>query len=909
MLMKNTKTVQAPNVVTLLMPLDKNRSTKRFKLDENGKMYTKDSAITATNHKGLTQPVDDLRDFYEIMKDNQEANCYMILGGIIDGTDTNNMRRISENTKTTETPTIEDRPVHIFYFDVDGYDDPNPSKFIKNELPEEFHNAECTLHYSSSHGVKPGLRCHLFFWLEEPAMISDIWRWISNSGIKGLDKNVAHPSQPIFTQARICEGFEDPFPNSKKWQFRPGEKLNWSPPKISKSQAKLNSKGKNDFDWGRAVRDLMSASDYHGAINSIALSLANDKIPSYKVKQLLKAEMERHPLKDDRWQARYDDIDRSVDSAYDIVNEMPIEDFLDWVDTTATNEVEANFANKCIHYNAFEMTAAVNAISKKTGYGIRDVKSMVNDAKKDHASQMAELVREQQLKQWEAEGKTVITYKYDNKGGAIRSICKALTDSTNGDPIFKHGAGLVCVRKDFPKTIRQCCSLDEMEDAKDYPEMPIIHLYSKPYYDLEKRMEQDIIMIDEAGKMLQGIPTMILHNVGYGKEENLKPLSGIVEHPYIDGNWEIKDENGYDPATGLYAVLHRKLKIKLVDPKKAYKYLTDVVFDEFPFASELDKAVAVAAMMTAIQKPTISGNSGLPGFGIVSPTQSSGKTTLAQIISHAVYNREVGAASWTDDDVELCKHLLGILQEGQPCVLFDNIKQGSKVSSNTLASAMTNDVFTGRQLGTHEIIKVPASCIWFFTGNGIMFVGDFATRIYPINIDPLMETPDNRIFKRKDLYKWVMDNRKHILSALLSIVVAGEGLPEMPTSTRFKEWDVFVRRPLFAVSGIDVNEAIRINQRDDVDAQAKKEIVRCLYEQFGEKQFTTRDVIKAAFGAFEAGETDLGCALNDVMDRKRAQSTNSVGIYFGTLVNVVLGDFKLIKKISNVVKWQVAKLK
>ncbi len=100
---------------------------------------------------------------------------------------------------------LADTTVRFFPVDVDGFDG-TVDDFIAL-LPEHFHNAGYVLAYSSSHGIKPGLRCHLVFELDEPLYVSDlldIAKEINEvHGGKLLDPAIYQPQQPFYC-ARPC---------------------------------------------------------------------------------------------------------------------------------------------------------------------------------------------------------------------------------------------------------------------------------------------------------------------------------------------------------------------------------------------------------------------------------------------------------------------------------------------------------------------------------------------------------------------------------------------------------------------------------------------------------------------------------------------------------------------------------
>ena len=576
-----------------------------------------------------------------------------------------------------------------------------------------------------------------------------------------------------------------------------------------------------------------------------------------------------------------------------------------WIVSEDEEVVKVNFSQKCLRLPPMDLTLAITSIATKIDAGIADVKKTIKIAKEEEAEKIREAQKKARSIERATQGVYEIEVNATNSGESAQMAGDAIAKSKQDPEVFVIGGNLASVSLGVPKTIRQCSKLSEM--GKDYPKIPIIIPYRKPFYSLAGRVEKDVVFINEKGADVE-CPTRVLHMIGEARGTNYRPLTGIVEHPFIDHDWKLIQKEGYDKVTGLYTMLHRKLKVKAMNPQKAYKYLAYEVFDEFPFSGDLDRAVAVAALMTSVQRPTIAGDSGMPGFGIVSPVHSSGKTTLAQLISYSIFNRPVAASSWSSDDEELGKHILAILQEGHACVLFDNIKQGATIQSGRLANAMSNDVFGGRQLGENKTIEVPSSVIWLFTGNGIKFVGDFATRIYPININPDMKDPNTRVFKRENIGQWAMDNRKKIISAVLSIIKEGEGFAAIGGSTRFNLWDKFVRRPLYKASGIDVNSAVKNNQDDDPVQLAKYQLLEQLHITFKSGVFTTKEIISAAYGAFESGETDLGIALDDLLPQK-AKNSMSVGRFMSTMTDVVLGNLVLKKRMSNFVRWNVVEKK
>lgn len=896
-----------------LMPL-KGNATKTFIFEED-EWRLKKNYKAGKFFKGYEIPISDLRSAYDILKENQDHSVFMIHGAIIEGTDKNNMiRRKRLNPKDGLKPTITDRNLSLFCLDIDGYENSDIEEFITNQLPEEFHTVDYIYQYSASYGLTTEkLNCHLFFWLKKSVHNLDIKEWIKNyNKEKGwgniIDDSILNCAQPIYTQKRICEGNTDPIKNFIGYIEKLGE-LDWVPDAGERLIKNKNGDiRKSEYDLTAGVEKILTSENYHEELNKLALSLINKKVPANTVKEMLEGAMNaaRRGLADkkrlEEWDVRFADISRSVDSAVEIVNNPTIEEILHWIAISDILEVKANFASKVLNLNPIDKESAIQQIVEKIDYGVAAIKKTIKTAKQEALKQKLEAIKIDRAKKREEKGIYEIELTIENSGEVSNKVCKILAKSEKEPRLFTMGGGLVSVRNAHPKTINQCHKLDIL--GIDYPKMPIVQPYKKPFSSLIDRLKKDIAIINKDGKDIE--PSFHLLNVvGEAVHNSFKPLTGIIESPFINRKWELMNKNGYDQRTGLFTVLHKKLKITKMNAKEAYKYLAYTVFDEFPFSSDLDRAVAVSALLTAIQRPTIAGDNGFPGFGIVSPIQSSGKTTMAQLISFSAFNRPIAATKWSDDDDELGKHLLAILQEGHSCVLFDNIKQANTVQSDCLSNAMSTDIFSGRKLGENRTIQVPASVVWLYTGNGIKFVGDFATRVYPININPKMEDPNTRVFKRDNIGQWAMDNRKHIISAILSIVIEGKNLGYMNGGTRFKEWDKFVRRPILKITDIDLNEAVKKNQMDDPLKLEKTDLLQQLFDVFGTKEFTTKEVLKFAFG-FEGGESELGDALSEVLENM-SKNSRSVGRFLMSLIDGVFGGLMLQKRKSNIVYWRIVK--
>lgn len=102
---------------------------------------------------------------------------------------------------------FRDEPCQWLMLDVDGGDndgmvDVALQRWVSKHLPAEFHNTTFVYQLSSSYGVKPGLRAHLWFWLETPMTSAEMKAWgkaWNDAHGKVIDTAVFSPVQIHYT--------------------------------------------------------------------------------------------------------------------------------------------------------------------------------------------------------------------------------------------------------------------------------------------------------------------------------------------------------------------------------------------------------------------------------------------------------------------------------------------------------------------------------------------------------------------------------------------------------------------------------------------------------------------------------------------------------------------------------------
>ena len=80
--------------------------------------------------------------------------------------------------------------------------------FLRKLLPPPFQMARCVVQLSSSAGLKPGLRAHLWFWLDRALAREELERLLD--GVPGLDLATLRPRQLHYTASPVFLGRDDP---------------------------------------------------------------------------------------------------------------------------------------------------------------------------------------------------------------------------------------------------------------------------------------------------------------------------------------------------------------------------------------------------------------------------------------------------------------------------------------------------------------------------------------------------------------------------------------------------------------------------------------------------------------------------------------------------------------------------
>ncbi|MDR3621557.1 MAG: hypothetical protein P4L85_19555 [Paludisphaera borealis] len=322
----------------------------------------------------------------------------------------------------------------------------------------------------------------------------------------------------------------------------------------------------------------------------------------------------------------------------------------------------------------------------------------------------------------------------------------------------------------------------------------------------------------------------------------IRPLEGISEIPVMRADGSIHSTPGYDAATWTYYAPNGDFppvadNPTLDDAKAALRPILGLVAD-FPFVSDVDRAVWLAGLFTLFMRPAI--KESVPGFVSDAAVIGSGKTKLWEIVSIAATGDTCPRSTYPsgrDADTEMSKRITGVVMAGYRLVLLDNIGDGVVFGCPSLANVMTARTWAERILGTNDHTpSLPARTVWYGTGNNFSQTEEMGRRFMVSRLEPDVEKPHLREdFKIKaELETYVREHRVEIVHAVLTILRAHAlaGRPgEVKKLGSYGEWSRMVAAAVKWVYGVDPIEAIaKADSGANAEASSRSMLVSALLE-------------------------------------------------------------------------------
>ena len=327
-------------------------------------------------------------------------------------------------------------------------------------------------------------------------------------------------------------------------------------------------------------------------------------------------------------------------------------------------------------------------------------------------------------------------------------------------------------------------------------------------------------------------------------------VTGLVTHPIVLPDGTILCQDGLHECTGLFlagASMPQMRPYTQGEAIAAVARIADRLFGEFEFASPLDAAVAIAGLLTGVQRRLLDI---APGLAVFAAMQASGKTTLVRVIHILLTGRDMPVSTFPEnDESEVQKRLLSMLLRSPALVCLDNMTDGTTFRSSAIAAVMTGPVLIQRVLGVSREVECPTNVLLAITGNNIALGSDELTRWMVCRLAPGSARPHERTFRNPDVVANVLRMREDVLRDVIGIVAGflASGADVVKSGgSRFPRWDRMVRQPLLWAGACDVADVFQANVEGSEDVGACMGLLKVLRRMFGEAPFYASEVAEAA---------------------------------------------------------------
>jgi putative DNA primase/helicase len=331
---------------------------------------------------------------------------------------------------------------------------------------------------------------------------------------------------------------------------------------------------------------------------------------------------------------------------------------------------------------------------------------------------------------------------------------------------------------------------------------------------------------------------------------------GVVGAPTMRADGTVLNQTGYDPQTRLWCYADMDLP-PIPDRPTHQQAMTALrlymdLLSGFPFVSETDLAVALAAILTVVLRGAFDLT---PMFLVVAHDVGNGKSYLVDLLATLVTGRCCPVMSPGSTSEEMEKRLGAVLLEGGSVVSLDNLS--FDLDSDLLCQILTRKTVKVRRLGVSEVPE----CEWrgtiFATGNNVRVRGDLVRRTLTCNLDAKVERPELRKF-RFDPIARVHSGREDYIAAAITIVRAYRAVGRDAVDVRplggYAAWSAAVREPLLWLGEHDPVKSMDAARAADPMRAAAYQLVEDWQALFGiDKVVSVRDIIDTANRTREPG--------------------------------------------------------
>ena len=373
----------------------------------------------------------------------------------------------------------------------------------------------------------------------------------------------------------------------------------------------------------------------------------------------------------------------------------------------------------------------------------------------------------------------------------------------------------------------------------------------------------------------------------------LPPLAGVARQPYFrESDGELITQPGYDKTAQRFGVFDARQFVvpePTLEAARAALALLEDLLTEFHFVGDTDKAAALAAIFTAVVRPTLAY---APAFHVRAPVFGSGKTYLCELIGAFAGPGGNAKVSYPTTSEEATKVILSLLLTSPAVIEFDDMDT-DWIPHGTIKRMLTAEHITDRILGVSKTATVSTRTLFLGSGNNVGPIRDLLRRVLTIHVDPRCATPATISYKGFPVDK-VRQRRGAYVAAVLTIIQAWRraGSPRAAVDsivTFGGAWSDYCRYPLMWLGHPDPATALLEQVRHDPDGDALSGLMTEWHAVFGSTPTTVRKAVEAALH----NQSNLLDAIREFPVEERGEINRSkLGWLLKKNANRIVGGFE-----------------
>jgi len=372
----------------------------------------------------------------------------------------------------------------------------------------------------------------------------------------------------------------------------------------------------------------------------------------------------------------------------------------------------------------------------------------------------------------------------------------------------------------------------------------------------------------------------------------LLPLAGVARQPYFRSDGVLITQPGYDATAQRFGVFDAR-QFLIPDPTLAEAQaalgLIEDLLREFHFVAPTDKAATLAAICTAVVRPSLPH---APAFHVRAPVMGSGKSYLCELIGAFAGPGGNARVSYPNSSEEATKAVLSLLLTSPAVIEFDDM-DCDWTPHGTIKRMLTAEHITDRILGVSKTATVSTRTLFLGSGNNVGPIRDLLRRVLTIHIDPRCATPATMTYTGAPVEK-LRQRRGLYVAAVLTIMQAWRkaGSPRAAVDsivTFGGAWSDYCRHPLMWLGHPDPATALLDQVRHDPDGDALSGLMTEWHTVFGSTPTTVRKAVEASV----SGETALLDAIREFPVEERGEINRSkLGWLLKKNANRIVGGFE-----------------